>query len=747
MTPALMALPCKAQNTIVCDGQQFPSISSILSTLPPNSSTTVDARNAGCSTIVQGVTLASGAGIKLLLGRNGYQFLGSITFSGSFEVEGQGYSTAILVPPPGVGAAFVAGAPPPYLVLRNLTVNGNSVKQIAGHYIGSQLLNLLSGQNLNVNAPVVLDSLLIQCFIAECNSIQGQPKAPSIETPIINLAANTAFTVKFSHSYSTDNQQTTVFNGGNILHMDDDWVNSPDSSPGIQSQGQVIVTGGDYQALTPNADGSAPDFLIEPIGNQAIEVASFQYVRFGPEQESATHVRIKVSGTPSTNILYGLTIEDCSFGVLGSSVNVNQPTAPIEFDTPVSNATISGNIFLYYPTFINDAYPPIFQSQDNVFTKTNFMAQGQGNFKGICVNGCVGFSNVENPGVVTLGNLQSWQSTNWSHEQNSVGNFILNSETYSSWATANVTITPGQADPYGTNRAALLAGGGGNANEEVILSFQPPGGVSTIFFSIWAKGGTASLMSVNLFRSLNQLNPVSAHAFALTNAWQQYYAVYTWDPSATSGNVVIFISNPQTPQTIYVFAPEATSGQPSDYVPTGASPVSNASVGLRFERSLLFGPSSSLVSPALTTPTVNENNPAVFYAPTTVTLGADVSLNANVATSIVSSSITMPGAGGPFRILTDYAMYWNAPQQVGMRCTAWVTDGNNGWATSENRDPSSSGQSGNNGFGLSPVIYPGGAKVTLALEVLCDQAGTITVAPPQQGPPSTYFQSAVVAAN
>ena len=123
MTPALMALPCKAQNTIVCDGQQFPSISSILSTLPPNSSTTVDARNAGCSTTVQGVTLASGAGIKLLLGRNGYQFLGSITFSGSFEVEGQGYSTAIQVPPAAAGAAFVSacdGGCPAYVRLRGL---------------------------------------------------------------------------------------------------------------------------------------------------------------------------------------------------------------------------------------------------------------------------------------------------------------------------------------------------------------------------------------------------------------------------------------------------------------------------------------------------------------------------------------------------------------------------------------------------------------------------------------------------
>lgn len=339
----------------------------------------------------------------------------------------------------------------------------------------------------------------------------------------------------------------------------------------------MTVIGGDYQALTTNAGASAPDFLLQPGSPYALGAGAgggfFQYVRFGPENESATHVRIKVSDPNPANVLVGLRIADCSFGAPGFPT-----TAPIEFDNPVTGAIISGNSFLNYPWFINDAYPPVFISEDNVFTRTNVMAQDPGNFKGVCTNGCVGFSNVESPGFATLGNLQDWQSTNWSHEQNRLSNLIINSETYSSWVTNNVTITPGQTDPYGTTRAALLTGGGGNANEQVILSFQPPPGVSTVFFSIWAKAGTASTMVVNLHKSLNA-NPISGRAFALTNSWQQYYAVYTWDSTATSGSMVIYISNPQNPLTMYVFAPEASSGQPSDYIPTTVLPVTTTTGG------------------------------------------------------------------------------------------------------------------------------------------------------------------------
>ena len=577
----------------------------------------------------------------------------------------------------------------------------------------------------------MLDDLLIQVF-------------PASATPIINFAANLHFP-EFIHSISTDNQATTIFDGGNILYLEDDQVNSPDSFPGIQSQGQVIVIGGDYQALTPNAGASAPDFLLQPTSSLDVGGGAgkgfFQHVRFGPESESPTHVRIKVSDPTPTNVLVGLRIEDCSFGASGFPTS-----APIEFDNPVTGAIISGNSFLNYPWFINDAYPPISVSQDNVFTKTNIVAQGIENFKGVCINGCVGFSNVESPGFATLGNLQSWRSTNWSHEQNSISNLIINSETYRSWAPNNVTITLGQTDPYGTTRAALLTGGGNNANEQVILSFQPPPGVSTVFFSIWAKAGTASLMDVSLIKSLNAL-PISIHSFALTSSWQQYYAVYAWDRTATSGSIVLSIANPQNPLSLYVFAPEASSGQPSDYIPTTVPPVAITSAGLRFERDILFGGSSHLVSPALATPTINGNNPAVFYAPITSTLAANVSLKANTATTVVSSAITTPSTGGPFRALTNYAIYWNTPKNSGMSCEAWITDGTNTWAASENQNFQSSGHSGNSGFGLSTVTYTNGQAVTLILKVLCDKAGAITASPPQVGPPNTHLQSVVVAAN
>ena len=722
MTLTLVPLPSRAQDVIICDGVKFTSISSILQA-PPSNNIIVDDRSGACSPIISPVTL-KGINAKLLLGPRDYTFSGSVTFDGTFVVEGERNFTNLMVPPAASGAAFVTLGSP-YFALRGLTVNGNDV--------GSQLINVPSSGAFNSNARAVFDHLLIQGF-------------PASPTPIMNLAANLAW-VEFTHSFSTDNQATTIFGWGNLLFMEDDHVYSPDSFPGIWSQGgQVTVIGGDYQALTTNAGASAPDFLLQPISGYDVGAGAgggfFQYVRFGPESESATHVRIKVAGTAPTNVLIGLRIENCSFGVLGS---VSQPTAPIEFDTPVSNAIISGNSFLNYPTFINDAYAPIFLSQDNVFTKTNIMAQGQGNFRGVCVNGCVAFSNVENLGIATLGNLESWQSTNWSHEQNSVRNLIVNSEVSATWRKDNVKITAGQADPYGTSRAVLLHGIQANANQQAILSFLPPKNVSTIFFSIWAKAGTASLMSVNLFKSLNQ-NLISAHAFLLTNACQQYYAVYTWDPTSTSGKFVIFIANPQTPQTIYVFGPEASSSQPSDYVPTDAFPITRADAGLRFERNLLFGQSSHLMSPALTTPTVNGSNPAVLYAPTTATLAAKINLKPQTAATVLSSSLTMPSTGGPFHVLTNYAMYWDTPKQSGMRCEGWVADGASAWAASENQNSQSAGQSGNSSSGISPVAYTNGATVTLTLKVLCDKAGTITVSPPQAGPPKTYLQSVVVAA-
>ena len=137
-----------------------------------------------------------------------------------------------------------------------------------------------------------------------------------------------------------------------------------------------------------------------------------------------------------------------------------------------------------------------------------------------------------------------------------------------------------------------------------------------------------------------------------------------------------------------------------------------------------------------------------FSAPTTTTLGANISLTANTATTVVSQSLTMPSTGGPFRIQTEHWAYWTAPGGSGMACDTWVTDGTNNWAGSGTEDPVNGGHSGNAGSGVSTVTYSNSASVTLTFKISCNQAGTVTTGPFVTGAAGvTTLQSTVYASN
>ena len=123
------------------------------------------------------------------------------------------------------------------------------------------------------------------------------------------------------------------------------------------------------------------------------------------------------------------------------------------------------------------------------------------------------------------------------------------------------------------------------------------------------------------------------------------------------------------------------------------------------------------------------------------TLGSPVGVSASTLTSIQAETVTMPSAGGPFRIRTNFFYYKNG----GVNYDCYVSDGTNSWAGSEGNV--SNNRSSCLGSGLSTATYANGANVTITTFVFDTGATTIETSPTGGGGPSSALQLEIIGSN
>ena len=122
-------------------------------------------------------------------------------------------------------------------------------------------------------------------------------------------------------------------------------------------------------------------------------------------------------------------------------------------------------------------------------------------------------------------------------------------------------------------------------------------------------------------------------------------------------------------------------------------------------------------------------------------LGGNVSITANVLTTIDSVSVTMPSAGGPWRALVSYT-YFNSG---GVNVQCYVTDGTQNWGlweqvTVNNVTDCASSQ-------WSPVTYTNGQNVTFTVKEFNTGASTATTVGSLTGSVPSSMQVAIMASN
>lgn len=111
------------------------------------------------------------------------------------------------------------------------------------------------------------------------------------------------------------------------------------------------------------------------------------------------------------------------------------------------------------------------------------------------------------------------------------------------------------------------------------------------------------------------------------------------------------------------------------------------------------------------------------------------SITGGVAASLGSVALTMPAAGGPFRVECRYNINTNNTSNL---ANGWITDGTNLFAGSQIGSPSA--------FGFSPVTYANGAAVTFTLRT--EGASNYTVnAAPNAGGPNSNMQCVAMPSN
>jgi len=295
----------------------------------------------------------------------------------------------------------------------------------------------------------------------------------------------------------------------------------------------------------------------------------------------------------STQFTYTLPVSASASG-LDACVRLADAPA-IELDNPHMSWDVHGNLFANYGVLINDNQCPPGQTQnvgwgwgESLFVDNRVICP-QGGYK-VFANEGNNFTWIRPPANSSLKTVDAWPKQ---IESLSLRNRVTQSERLDLWTPGNgLTVSPNQIDPFGTKRAFQLTLHGSVDNQSLGSAPVDLSGLSStsrLVIKFWAKQGTLASLWVGLYDVskaswFGNLFPVS-----LGPDWKQYKFVTNQLYSLANNYVLLFYPGDFTftAGNLYLFAPQI-SDDDSDYYPTGASVISDASAGSRYEKAVIL---------------------------------------------------------------------------------------------------------------------------------------------------------------
>jgi hypothetical protein len=340
--------------------------------------------------------------------------------------------------------------------------------------------------------------------------------------------------------------------------------------------------------------------------------------------------------------------------------------AAIELDNPHLAWDVQGNFFANYGVLIDDNQcPPPGKPQnggagwgESLFADNRVLCP-QGGYK-VFANEGNNFTWIRPPANSALKPVDAWPRQ---MENLSLRNRVTQSERLDLWTPVNgLTVNPSQIDPFGTHRAYQLTLNGSLPDQHLgSASIDLSGILSTsrLVIKFWAKQGApaslaltslmvglfdvdqqalggwfGNLFSVSLGPDWKHYKLVTNQLYSLADSFQ--LLVYPGDTSFTAGNLCLF-------------APQV-SDDDSDYLPTGANVISDASAGSRFEKAVIL---TSLKT------TTHTGDPSSAPVVTATGLGAgSVKLQAG-STDLSGVVLLSPGLGA--NTLGSVTLTYNLP--------------------------------------------------------------------------------------
>lgn len=367
----------------------------------------------------------------------------------------------------------------------------------------------------------------------------------------------------------------------------------PAGRPQIKLKGGAAFTIADSDferndSLRPTGAFQAADIFLEatsPSGSPG-----FGWIRnnkFGGEGESATRAKLQVASSSGslTDAVFNVALTENSFyGTSGGSAQA------VKLENPIAGFRFSNNYFSNFTTVIADTATLVSaDAGHSVFTASNLIVPVGGTAPtgsvAIFANGGRYFSQVAGSALTADLEPPVTESPR-PNETSEIRNRLAYSEALQNWTLQNVTITPGQADPFGGARAVLATAAGVAASDQLAASVENSARRRSLVVKFWAKAGTLNTLQFGLDRAGSFQG--SLPTITLGAEWKQYKFAYNGlDPAAH--NLRIYPGNgfQITPGSVYLFGVQVSDFD-TDYVRTTGLALADTATGNRFERKAEF---------------------------------------------------------------------------------------------------------------------------------------------------------------
>jgi hypothetical protein len=206
----------------------------------------------------------------------------------------------------------------------------------------------------------------------------------------------------------------------------------------------------------------------------------------------------------------------------------------------------------------------------------------------LCTNGCRGFWIGDRHLNVSDAPFDLTKQT----EQPELRNRLSWSEDLSNpaWVKSpGITVTTGQTDPFGTNRAVLLTNAGTTSGASLRAALNTAGLGQRVFVKFWAKAGTLDRLDLLLHDGTASIPDDGLMQVKLDSTLREYKTSFTVLDPTHSQNLYLYVgdSSQVNTGTLTIFGLQV-SDYDSDYVKTAGAPFSDTNFGARFERKVEF---------------------------------------------------------------------------------------------------------------------------------------------------------------